>query len=134
MRAARLMPLLLLAIACNETKAAPPVQPEVAAAATPAATRPAKVVFIDQETACDCTRKRIDGTWTALQAALGQPAALSVERIHLDTQVAKAEAYTLLKPLMVVPGVYFVDEREGVLELLQGEVTQAQVAAVLKAK
>jgi hypothetical protein len=92
----------------------------------------ARVVFIDKENACDCTKKRIDGTWAALQTALGTTATLLVERIHLDTQASQAEAYTLLKPLMVPPGVYFVDARDSVIEMLQGEVTAEQIGTILK--
>jgi hypothetical protein len=92
----------------------------------------AKIVFIDTENACDCTRKRIEETWKALQAALGEPATLTVARIHADTQSALAEPYTLLKPLMVSPGIYFVDEHEAVIEMLQGAVKKEQIAAVLK--
>lgn len=97
-----------------------------------AAPKVAKIAFIDKEQACDCTRKRIESTWTALQAALGTPAKLPVERIHLDTQALQADAYTVLKPLMVPPGVYFLDGRDAVVELLQGEVTAEQITAVLK--
>lgn len=136
MRVVSLVALLLVGGAC-ERGSAPASAPTASAAATTpsaASSKIAKVVFIDQETACDCTHKRIDATWAALQAALGQPASLQVERIHVDTQAQQAETYTLLKPLMVTPGVYFVDERNGVLEMLQGEVKQEQIAAVLKAK
>jgi hypothetical protein len=99
-----------------------------------AATKPqiAKIVFVDQVEACDCTQKRIAGTWTALQTALGTPAKVTVERIHLDTEAAKAEAYTLLKPFNVAPGVYFLDAGNAVVEMLQGELTVEQLAAVLK--
>jgi hypothetical protein len=134
MRTASLLAsLLVVAVAaCEQGKAPPPAAQAPVNAAATASSKIARIVFIDQETACDCTRKRIEGTWTALQAALGAPATLPVERIHLDTQAAQADAYTLLKPLMVTPGVYFVDERNGVVEMLQGEVRQDQLVAILK--
>ena len=92
----------------------------------------ARIVFIDQEGACECTRKRIEGTWTALQSALGEPAGLPVERIHADTQAGLAAPYVDNKPLMVPPGVYFVDDGGAVIQMLQGEVTAEQIAAVLR--
>lgn len=136
MRVAFLLALPLALAACEQAKAPPPPTATLPTAPVAAAIAPklAKIVFLDQETACDCTRKRIDGTWAALQAAVGQPASLQVERIHVDTQAAQAETYTLLKPLMVTPGVYFVDDHDGVLEMLQGEVRQEQIAAVLKGR
>ncbi len=121
--------------ACERTKAAP-----APAAATPpaSAARPqpqsklAKIVFVDKEKACDCTRKRVEGTWSALQAALGTPPALPVQRLHVDTQAAEAAAYTSAKPLMVPPGIYFVDGQGAVVELLQGEIETKEIEALLK--
>lgn len=134
MRFALLLVLPLATAACEQVKA--PSASQSATLATPAAnaTRLAKIVFIDQETACDCTQKRIDETWAALQVALGPSASTPVERIHVDTQAKQAETYTLLRPLMVTPGVYFVDEGNAVIELLQGEVKQEQITAVLARK
>jgi hypothetical protein len=92
----------------------------------------AKIVFLDTENACDCTRKRIEETWKALQAALDTSVTLTVERIHVDTQAALAEPYTLLKPLMIPPGIYLVDEHDAVIEMLQGAVKKEQIVAALK--
>jgi hypothetical protein len=102
--------------------------------ATQAAAQVARIVFIDQQEACECTRKRIDDTWAALQTALGSPATLAVERIHLDTEAVRAEKFTAYKPLMVPPGVYFLDAGDVVVEMLQGEVTTEQIAAVLRSR
>ncbi len=92
----------------------------------------AKVVFIDKAIACDCTKKRTEDSFAALTTALGTPASLPVERIHLDTQKAQADTYTVFKPLLVVPGIYFLDANNAVVELLQGEVQAEQVTMVLK--
>jgi hypothetical protein len=124
----------LSGLACRQTTA-----PQAQLASSPSAAvaptaKLAKIAFIDKEHACDCTRKRVDGTWAALEAALGTPAKFPVERIHVDTESAKAGAYTALKPLMVPPGIYFVDQRNGLLEMLEGEVTVEQIAAVLKTR
>ena len=100
----------------------------VAAAAAPVV---AKVVFVDQEEACACTRKRIDGTWAALQEALQDHQDLPVERIHGDTQEEQAKVYLDLRPLMVAPGVYFLDADGGLIDQLQGELTATQIAEML---
>jgi hypothetical protein len=101
------------------------------ASASPGARAVARIVFIDQEQACECTRNRIDGSWTALQAALGEGSGVAVERIHRDTQEEQAEEYRMLRPLVTVPGIYLLDENGAILELLQGEVTEAQLRAAL---
>ena len=133
----RLAVIVLLSLfslpACAKGKSAP----AAAMAATPTApttSKVARVVFMDKEHACECTRRRVDDTWAALQTALGTPPKPPVERIHIDTQAAQAAPYTSMKPLMVPPGIYFVDQQQHVVELLQGEVKAEEITAVLKAK
>ncbi len=92
----------------------------------------AKIVFVDQEEACECTRKRIDGTWTELQKALGDDPKVPVERIHGDSQEEQAKPYIAMRALMVAPGLYFLDAEGQLLEMLQGELTEAQIAALLE--
>jgi hypothetical protein len=123
------------AAACGRAtgEQAPRQQPVTSAA--PAETREAReiarIVFIDLEEACACDRRRIEGSWTALQAALGDASGIAVERIHRDTQEDEAGPYMRLRPLMVVPGVYFLDEGGAVIEMLQGEVTEEQARRAL---
>ena len=137
MRVTGLLLLLLVfdVAACERTKAAP-----VQTAAKPHSSdlkhqpesKLAKIVFIDKEKACDCTRKRVEETWTALQVALGTSTALPVQRLHVDTQAAEAATYTNAKPLMVPPGIYFVDSRGVVVEMLQGEVEAKVIGSALE--
>jgi hypothetical protein len=132
MRLAVIVSLFLLCLpACAKGKAVPPA----AVAATPAPTstsKIARVVFMDKEHACQCTRKRVDDTWAALQTALGTPPKLPIERIYVDTQADQAGPYVSEKPLVVPPGIYFVDRQQHVFELLQGEIKADEIAAVLK--
>lgn len=121
--------------ACERTKAAPaqvtPNPPATAAKSQPAA-KLAKIVFVDKEKACDCTRKRVEDTWSVLQSVLGTPPALPVVRLHVDTQAAEASAYTSAKPFMVPPGIYFVDGQGAVVQMLQGEIEAKEIEAALK--
>jgi hypothetical protein len=133
---------LALAVACAPDAEAPkPADPGKTAAKTdaaakapgaPAAAGIAKIVFVDQAEACDCTTKRIAASWAALSSVVGDPPSIAVERIHLDTEPEKADVYEDLRPLVVPPGIYFLDDKEAVVELLQGEVTAEQIAAVLR--
>lgn len=120
--------------ACERTAPASAQTATDTPVATKALTTVAKIVFIDLENACDCTRTRIEDTWAAMQVALGTPARLPVERIHADTQKAEAEVYTVSKPLMVPPGIYFTDANNAVIDMLQGEVKAEQIAAMLKGR
>ncbi len=139
MRAIGLFPLLLtLGLGACERR---PSLPAGAAAHPPAAavkaapsSKLARIVFIDKEKACDCTRSRVEQTWASLQAALGTPPALPVQRWHVDTQAAEASAYTGAKPLMVLPGIYFIDGQGSIVETLQGEVAAKEIEAVVKGR
>jgi hypothetical protein len=133
MRLALCLCLVLAAVACERSKTQPAAAPAPPAAMTKPPAKIARIVFIDKEHACDCTRKRTDDAWAALQAALGA-SARPVERIHVDTQATQAGAYTAAKPLMVPPGIYLVDAANTVIDMLQGEVTTAQIAAALQAR
>ena len=99
----------------------------------PSAKSVAKIVFVDQEEACDCTRARIDATWSTLQLALEGREGTPVERIHSDTQELQARPYLDMRPLMVAPGLYFLDADGGLVEQLQGELTEGQIGALLPA-
>lgn len=90
-----------------------------------------KIVFVGKEHACDCTRKAVDASWTALQKALGTPAKLPIEKMYVDTEAARVEPYRSQKPIMALPAIYFVDGKGTVLDQLQGEINEAQVQPVL---
>ena len=91
----------------------------------------ARVVFVDQEKCCACTRKRIDASWKALMAVLGFPPTIPLDRYHLDTQEKQAEEFLSKKAIMTAPGIYFLDKAGKIVELLQGEVSEAQIKAAL---
>lgn len=98
------------------------------------ATKVEKIVFVGRKHACPCTKRTIDASWSALQKALGKPAKLPVERLQIDTESEKVAPYRKQKPMMALPAIYFVDGKNAVLELLQGEVTEKQIVAALGAK
>lgn len=91
----------------------------------------ARIVFVDQQQSCACTRERIDKSWKALTDVVGFPPVPDVERIHLDSQPEKAAAYQKQRPIMVPPALYFFDEQNKLVQMLQGEVTSEQVRATL---
>jgi hypothetical protein len=123
--------LSLGALGC-ERPAATAADSAQAPAAAPARTAAlGRVVFLDQVEACECTQKRIEGSWQALQAALAARPGLPVDRIHADEQAEAAQVYLELAPVMVMPGIYFMDAQENLAEQLQGEITRAQIEAVL---
>jgi hypothetical protein len=103
---------------------------EAATKAAPSA-KVAKIVFVGKQNACECTRARIDKTWNALQKVLGTPSSIPVERLDLETQAEQVEPYVLMERLMVPPGIYLLDDGNGVIRMLQGEVTEPQLREAL---
>jgi hypothetical protein len=91
----------------------------------------ARIVFVGKEEACDCTRGRIDASWAELQAALSGRTDIPIEQLLVDTQEAAVAPYEAMRSIMVLPAVYFLDSSGGLIEMLQGEITQAQFADVL---
>ena len=123
---------LFLSVAAFATGCNAPASTPAAPAALQVAKAPiSKIVFIDKERACECTQKSIAASWSALQAAL-TGVTIPVERIHMDTQEAFAAGYKDKRPMMAIPGIYFVAESGSVIELLQGDVTTSQIQTVLK--
>lgn len=95
--------------------------------------RIATIVFVDQESCCDCTRERQEATWRNLQAALNaMDSPPTVEVVHLDTQAEDAQLYIDLKPIMVSPGLYFFDGAEVLAEMLQGELSREKIEDALE--
>jgi hypothetical protein len=127
---------LLMAATCNSSKAAPPAASAAkvvpAASAKPADSKVTKIIFVGKEHACDCTRKSVDAGWAALQKALGTPAKLPVERFQVDTEGDKVAPYRAMRPMMALPAIYFLDAKGGLVELLQGDVDETQIATVMK--
>jgi len=126
-RTALTIVLVALAWGCKQ-----PTEQETPVSAGPVTTSTAidRIVFIDMADACDCTKKKIATAQEALEKALGQEE-IPVERIHMDTEDEKADVYRDKKPFMVVPALYFLDDAGNVLTLLQGDITETQVAEAL---
>ena len=117
----------------SKVEAAPSAESDAKAAPEdPGKAKVAKIVFVGKEFACECTRKSIDAGWAALQKALGKASKLPVEKLEYDTEGSKVAKYKEQEAMVAVPAIYFVDAEGKVLELIQGEITAAQVTAALK--
>jgi hypothetical protein len=131
--------VVLATMGCNRTRASnrspSATTAPLAAASTAthgqATARVTRIVFVGKEHPCDCTKARLEAGWAALQAALGTPPRVPVERLKIDTEPDQVEPYRRQKPAMALPALYFVDAQGSVVDLLQGDVTRDQVAAAL---
>ena len=129
----------IAAAACSMSKAGdareedgqPAAQPSgrAGAASTPAV---ARLVFVDLQDCCDCTRDRIDKSWAALQGVLADvELETPVDRLHLDTQAEEVQPLRAKRPIMTIPALYFLSAQGEVLEQLQGELTAEQILKAL---
>jgi len=88
-------------------------------------------VFVGQQDACDCTRKRVDDSFAALQTALGDRQDITVERLQEDVDQASVKRYQKMRTIMVLPAIYLLDRSGAPVEMLQGEVTVEQLRHAL---
>jgi hypothetical protein len=124
---------------CNRSRASNERASATAAPTTAAATathgqtaaRVARIIFVGKERPCNCTKARLEAGWAALEAALGTPPKVPVERLKVDAQPDKVAPYRRQKPAMALPALYFVDANGSVVDLLQGDVTRDQIVATL---
>jgi len=134
-RISSLVLAVLLSAGCSEGSA-PPTTPAEAAApsedvtASEAASSVASIVFIGQKDACDCTHARVDTSWSALEAALDGHD-IPVERIDLDVDEARTRQLQALERFIAAPAIYFFDADGGLVEMLQGEVSEEHYLEVL---
>jgi hypothetical protein len=126
--------VLALAAACDRK----PAVKETSTLAKPvparaiAAGRVAEIVFVGQKEACNCTRDRIDKMWGRLESVLVSGPKVKVERIDLDVDEKRYNELDDKRSLVVPPGIYLLDARGKVVELLQGEVEEYQIAGALQ--
>ena len=90
------------------------------------------IVFVGQQDACECDRERIDKGWQALQEVLGQGKNVAVKRLQIDVDEAEADTYDDMRSIMVLPGLYFLNEKGEIVEMLQGEVDGRKIAEALQ--
>ena len=91
-----------------------------------------RIVFVGKKDACDCTREQIDSTWKALQSVLEGGPAIAVKRIQVDVDVEEANRYHALRPLVALPGLYFLDGKNQLIQVLQGELRVDEIAEILQ--
>ena len=115
----------------QETRAARETPKPAEGKAKARASKVTRVVFLDKQEACDCTKTRIELSWNALTDALGNPPAIKVERVHMDTDPMTADPYKKMRPVMVAPAIYFLGEQDKLLEVLQGEVSKDKIKKLL---
>ncbi|MBI5533293.1 MAG: hypothetical protein HY898_11290 [Deltaproteobacteria bacterium] len=127
--------VLLLALAgCSRTVDATPSPSSSTASPAASTARPtvARIAFVDQEEACECTRKRINESWAALQAAMKQSREVPVQRIHRDTQPVDVAPLSAKRAFIAVPAIFLLDGSGEVIDMLQGEVTDKELIPALR--
>jgi len=127
--------IVLLAAGCTNRGGAEHIAQAATAAPSGAAAQKAKIlhiVFVEKEKACACTRKTIDAGWNALQAALGPQNQIPIERIQIDVDAKKVELYQAKRAFVALPAIYFLAASDSLVDMLQGEITEAQVSSIVK--
>ncbi len=91
-----------------------------------------KIVFVGKKNACDCTKRRVNESWDALQFALKKHASVKVERIAMDVDRAKVKELRGKRRFMTLPAIYFFNPQDELVAMLEGELQPDQIAEALK--
>lgn len=91
-----------------------------------------KIVFVGKKHACDCTKRRVNESWDALQFVLKKHASVKVERIAMDVDRDKVTALRGKRRFMVLPALYFFNPQGKLVAMLEGELQPEQIAEALK--
>ena len=94
----------------------------------------ARVVFVDADSVEGTEQTTIDDSWAALREASKKRPEMEIERLHKDTQGALAATYLQLQPLSALPGIYFLDAKDNLVTLMQGDVVMSQIVKLLAEK
>ena len=90
-----------------------------------------RIVFIGKKNACDCTRSAIEATSRVIDARLGPSPSIVVERLEIDVDSDGVREYQKMRPMLALPALYFLDGEGRLVQMLQGEVSEAQLSSVL---
>ena len=112
--------------------AAAPAPGQRTASAPASAGRAVKIVFVGKQYPCECTAKTIAATRGALDRALGPRPKLALEELMIDRDADKVDALRRERPLRALPALYFVDAAGKVLDVLDGDLSEAQITAALR--
>jgi len=119
----------VLVVGCEQERAAsgPPSTAAAPAQPEPKGVKVARIVFVGKKNACECTRKRVDDSFAALQTVLEGRSEIAVQRLQVDVDEAGVKQYRELRPIMVLPAIYLLEASGALIDVLQGEVTVEQL-------
>ena len=92
----------------------------------------ARIVFVGKQQACECTRARITASRKVLDTVLSSHGELPVQTLLVDTEADLVTPFRHQQAFVVLPAIYFLDESGKVVQMLQGEVAEAQVVQILE--
>jgi len=92
----------------------------------------AKIVFVGKKNACDCTARRVEGTWDALHFALKGHKGLKVKRVAVDVHEKEVGSLRAKRRFMVLPALYFFNPEGKLVGVLEGELRPEKISQMLQ--
>jgi len=91
-----------------------------------------RIIFITTSQACDCTMRRCRNGEQALNEALSkQTYAPQIERIDFARERDRAMGLVKKYSAMMLPIIYFIDQKDDLLQKLEGEFSAGDVSEIL---
>jgi|GEM_PF-1347122 len=130
-------------VTAPSSSASPEAAPDPAASAQPSPaasplsggasrTSPLRIVFVDKEVACACTRKAVDAGWKTLESVVGSKSTVPIKRLFLDKQPAEVAVYRNKRPMVALPAIYVLDKAENIVGMVQGEIKAEELRKLLR--
>lgn len=90
-----------------------------------------KIIFVDKQNACKCTRAKTENAWNLLNESIKNNKSISLEKVFGDVEPQKIEPFKAQQSFFAYPAIYFLDSQNKVIKLLQGEIDEQSVKAVI---
>jgi hypothetical protein len=94
-------------------------------------TRVWKIVFLDKLDGNAAQKAELDAAWSEVQAALEDYPHVRVERIHVDAEPRQSSKFLEMHSVDKLPGLYFLDADEALLEVQEGELKASQIREII---
>jgi hypothetical protein len=91
----------------------------------------ARIVFLDRLDGNAAAKAHLDEVWVEVQTAMEDWRGILVERIHIDAEPKQSEKILALRSVDKLPGIYFLDENDALIEMLQGDVKANEIRKVV---
>ncbi len=91
-----------------------------------------RLVLVGQAQGCQCTRTEVAKAMRALHVVLGARRDQMVTQLDWDKDRAQVQRYRRQRRFIALPALYFINARDQVVGLLEGEIKPRWIRPLLR--